>query len=75
MAEGMEVIKGRLLTRQSKALFTLARLLLGDRQGALAQVDGLVYLLEALACYTLVLADSADEASNEKANGDCCDQN
>jgi len=58
----------QLIERQSKALFTLARLLLGDRGNALAQLQGLAYLIEALSCYTLILADGIDDI--EKKDGD-----
>lgn len=62
-------IAERLLLRQSRALFTLARLLNGDRESALAQFDGLSYLLEALACHTLLLADAdAENKQGSEAN-------
>jgi len=53
-------VVGQLIERQSKALFTLARLLKGDRENALAQLDGLAFVLEALSGYALILADGVD---------------
>jgi len=53
-------VVGQLIERQAKALFTLARLLKGDRENALAQLDGLAFVLEALSCYALILADGVD---------------
>jgi hypothetical protein len=38
-------VVGQLIERQAKALFTLARLLKGDRENALAQLDGLAFVL------------------------------
>ena len=68
-------VVGQLIERQATALFTLARLLKGDRENALAQLDGLAYILEALSGYTLVLADGADavdsaERKDGNSNGD-----
>jgi hypothetical protein len=48
-------VVGQLIERQAKALFTLARLLKGDRENALAQLDGLAFVLEALSGYALIL--------------------
>lgn len=53
-------VVGQLIERQAKALFTLARLLKGDRENALAQLDGLAFVLEALSGYALILADGVD---------------
>ncbi len=59
---------GQLMEKQARALFTLARLLKGDRENALAQLDGLAYILEALSGYTLILANGVD--SVERKDGD-----
>jgi hypothetical protein len=53
-------VVGQLIERQAKALFTLARLLKGDRENALAQLDGLAFVLEALSGYALILTDGVD---------------
>jgi len=63
----------RLLVRQSRALFALARLLVGDQKAALSKPDGIAFLLEALGCYTLLIAEdlSSENAPTEgDANGD-----
>jgi len=60
-------VVGQLIEKQARALFTLARLLRGDRDNALAQIDGLAYMLEALSGYTLILADGVD---SERKDGD-----
>jgi len=58
-------VVGQLLERLARALFTLARLLKGDRDNALAQLDGLAYILEALSGYTLIL-DGIDAVDSER---------
>ena len=64
-------VVGQLIERQARALFTLARLLTGDRENALAQLEGLAYILEALSGYTLILADGVDSVdSAERKDGD-----
>jgi len=63
-------VVGQLIERQARALFTLARLLRGDRDNALAQIDGLAYMLEALAGYTLILSDGVDSVDSERKDGD-----
>lgn len=62
-------VVGQLIERQAKALFTLARLLKGDRENALAQLDGLAFVLEALSGYALILADGVD-CSEERDDDD-----
>ena len=63
-------VVGQLIEKQARALFTLARLLKGDRENALAQLDGLAYILEALSGYTLILADGVDAVDSERKDGD-----
>jgi len=63
-------VVGQLIERQARALFTLARLLRGDRDNALAQIDGLAYMLEALSGYTLILANGVDSVDSERKDGD-----
>jgi len=59
-------VVGQLLERLARALFTLARLLKGDRDNALAQLDGLAYILEALSGYTLILTNGIDAVDSER---------